>query len=449
MLLTALVMTLPAHLSADTVKGRIQYISNKASSIQLTPKGQSPVMIKFGDTTEFVGAAGIKDLSPPDLIEVEYTPGQPATRIAKVSFGIPRELEIDAAYLDNLMRQQDCLTPAELLVGPEEVERQMERPDTCVLVDARPTARYLEGHIPKAISIYAKDLPDKLDLLPKDKSRQVIFYCGGPTCPYTGESIKLAQGAGYTNLKGFQGGMPAWKKAANPVHATASWVAGNLDENHVIIDVRPRSESAKSHIRTAVAMPAAEFTAMTETFIKQRQKARLPGVSDTRAPIILYANDDLGADVLQAYAELKKWKYKNVAIVEGGFDAWTRAGLPTATGPGADKITYVRKLRKGAISAQEFTELEKSRDGVLLIDVRSAKETTGGTLQGSGAMAIPLDDLDANLDKLPADVEIITYCSNGIRSEMAYEMLKGKGYDKVRYLNETVAFTPEGNYRIE
>jgi rhodanese-related sulfurtransferase len=449
MLLTTVLMAQTASLSADTVKGRIQYISSKANAIQLTPKGQPPMMVKFGASTEFVGAGGIKDLSPPDLIEVEYTSGEPATRITRVSFGIPRELEIDAVYLDNLMRQQDCLTPAELMVTPEEVERQMKRPGTCVLVDARPTGRYLEGHIPKAISIYAKDLPDKLDLLPEDKSRLVIFYCGGPTCPYTGESIKLAQSAGYTNLKGFQGGMPAWKKAANPVHASASWVAENLDENHVIIDVRPRSESAKAHIKTAVAMPAAEFTAMTETFIKERQKARLPGVSDTRAPIILYADDDLGPDVLQAYAELKKWKYKNVAIVEGGFDAWTRADLPTATGPAADQITYVRKLRKGAVSAQEFVELEKNRDGVLLIDVRSARETAGGTLQGTGAMAIPLDDLDANLDKLPTDVELITYCSNGIRSEMAYEVLKSKGYDKVRFLNETVTLTPEGSYRIE
>lgn len=438
------------YLSADTAKGRIQYISKKASSIQLAPKDQPPVIVKFDSKTEFVGAEGIKGLSPPDLIKVEYTPGQPATRITRVFFGIPKEAEIDAVYLDNLMRQQDCLTPEDLRVTPEEVERIMQSPDVCVLVDARPTDRYRAGHIPKAISIYAKDLADNLDLLPKDKSKLVIFYCGGPTCPFTGESIKVARKEGYTNIKGFQGGMPAWKKAAKPVHATASWVAENLDQNHVIIDVRPKSESDKSHIKTAIAIPADEIKAMTETFIKEkRQVARLPGVSDSRAPIILYANSDLGQDILAAYGELKKWQYKNVVIVEGGFKAWTRQNLPTETGPAADKIIYVRKLRKGAVSGEEFATLEKSRADVILVDVRSPQETAMGTLKGNGAIAIPLDDIDANLDKLPRGAQIITYCSNGIRSEMAYEVLKNKGYDKVRFLNETVALTPEGGYRIE
>ena len=434
---------------ADTVKGRIKYISNKASSIQIDVAGQAPVMVKFDSNTQFEGAKGIKDLAPPDLIEVEYTPGQPASRISMVVFGIPKELEIDAAYLDGLMRQKDCLTPAELEIGPEEVERLMQRPEGCVLIDARPTVRYQEGHIPRAISIYAKDLPGKLELLPKDKSKLIIFYCGGPTCPFTGESIKVAEKEGYSNLKGFQGGMPAWKKSGRPVHASAAWVAESLDQNHVIIDVRPESESSRSHIETAVSMPSDTFKSMTESFIKEQKKARLPGVSDMGAPIILYGNGDLDPQLLEAYGELRKWGYKNVTILEGGFDAWLKRGRATASGPAGETITYVRKLKPGAIPPENFVQLEKSRKDVLLLDVRAPQETAKGTLQGEGATAIPLDQIETSLAKLPKDELIVTYCSNGIRSEMAYELLKSKGYDKVQFLDETIAIGPAGDYRLE
>jgi rhodanese-related sulfurtransferase len=434
---------------ADTVKGRIKYISNKASSIQIDVTGKAPVVVKFDSNTQFVGAKDIKDLSPPDLIEVEYAPGEPATRISMVVFGIPKELEIDAAYLDGLMRQKDCFTPVELEIGPEEVERLMQRPEGCVLIDARPTARYQEGHIPRAVSIYAKDLPDKVDLLPKDKSKLIIFYCGGPTCPFTGESIKIAEKEGYTNLKGFQGGMPAWKKSGRPVHASAAWVAESLDQNHVIIDVRPESESSRSHIKTAVSMPSDAFKAMTESFIKEQKKARLPGVSDMGAPILLYGNGDLDLQVLDAYAELRKWGYKDVAILEGGFDSWLKQGRVTASGPAGRAITYVRKLKPGAIAPENFVQLEKSRKDVLLVDVRAPQETAKGTLKGEGAIAIPLDQIEGNLAKLPKDKEIVTYCSNGIRSEMAFELLKSKGYNRVEFLNETIAIDPAGEYRLE
>ena len=434
---------------ADTVKGRIKYISNKASSIQIDVAGQAPVMVKFDSNTQFEGAKGIKDLAPPDLIEVEYTPGQPASRISMVVFGIPKELEIDAAYLDGLMRQKDCLTPAELEIGPEEVERLMQRPEGCVLIDARPTVRYQEGHIPRAISIYAKDLPGKLELLPKDKSKLIIFYCGGPTCPFTGESIKVAEKEGYSNLKGFQGGMPAWKKSGRPVHASAAWVAESLDQNHVIIDIRPESETSRSHIETAVSMPTETFKSMTESFIKEQKKARLPGVSDMGAPIILYGNGDLDPQVLDAFGELRKWGYKNVAILEGGFDSWVKQGRSTASGPAGKAITYVRKLKPGSITPENFAQLEESRTDVVLVDVRAPQETAKGTLKGEGAIALPLDQIEGNLGKLPKDKLIVTYCSNGIRSEMAYELLKSKGYDRVQFLNETIAFGPAGEYRLE
>jgi rhodanese-related sulfurtransferase len=175
----------------------------------------------------------------------------------------------------------------------------------------------------------------------------------------------------------------------------------------------------------------------------------LPGVSDKGAPIVIYGDSDGEKDVLTTYQELKKWRYKKVAILENGFDDWIKQGRPTASGPAADKIVYTRKLKKGAIPRAEFVKLEQDRGNVTLLDVRSPKETSKGTLQGDGALAIPLDDIVANLDKLPKGGAIVAYCSNGIRAEMAYETLKNNGYEDVRFLNETLAVKSDGSYRIE
>jgi rhodanese-related sulfurtransferase len=48
---------------------------------------------------------------------------------------------------------------------------------------------------------------------------------------------------------------------------------------------------------------------------------------------------------------------------------------------------------------------------------------------------------------LPKDKEIIIYCANGIRAEMAYETLNNMGL-KTRFLNETITIDKQGNYKL-
>ena len=145
--------------------------------------------------------------------------------------------------------------PPGVEIGTKELEAIIQGTEDYVLVDARPGKRFGDGHIPTAISIFAKDLEANLDKLPKDKSQLLIFYCGGPTCPYTAMSVKIAQQHGYTNVKGYQGGLPTWKKAKKPVHASAGWLAKNLDEYHVVIDARPVSDSGQKHRRRGNPAP--------------------------------------------------------------------------------------------------------------------------------------------------------------------------------------------------
>ena len=192
-------------------------------------------------------------------------------------------------------------------------------------------------------------------------------------------------------------------------------------------------------------MPTAELQALRDQFVAKQIKAALPGVNDKRARIVLYSDTHTRSNVLLAYKELRDWGYKKVSILEGGFDQWAADDRPIDIGAAPREIVYVKKLAPGAISVEEFAKLEKSRDGTVFLDVRTANEAASGVLKG--AKQIPLDSLDANLGQLPKNQEIIAYCANGIRAEMAYQKLKGLGY-KVRFLNEEITISADGSYKI-
>ena len=422
LLIILLAFGFTGSLYAEVLKGRISNVSKKAGTIQIDIKKKGPAVIRIGPNTVFEGASGLKELSPPDLIQAEQEPGQPAKSIKKIVFGLPPGVEINK----------------------DELLKIMGSGDKYYLYDARPAKRFGGGHIPTA-AIGFPDAKDFLSVLPEDKGALLVFYCGGPTCPFTGKAVKKAQEAGYTNLKGYQAGLPGWNKAKLPVHSEPKWLAKNLNPQHVILDVRDTGASSKGHIKTAVAMPVANLQAMTQEFIKTKTKAGLPGASDKKAPIIVYADTESSDAAVKGYGELRKWGYKKVTILKGGFNGWQAAGLPVATGAAASKVVYVKKLAKGAISPEDFEKLVKSPGDTVFIDVRDDKEVTTGVLKG--AQHIALDKLEDSAGTLPKDKEIILYCANGIRAQMGYEMLKKQGFN-VRFLNEEIIVDKAGNYKL-
>ena len=411
---------------AETVKGRIAVVSQQAGTIQISVGGEgkavSQVVVRTDANTRYEGASGLKDLGPPDLIEVQREPDRPASSIKKIVFGLPPGVEIDVRELLAVMTGGAAYH----------------------LFDARPAKRFGAGHIPGAQSAFPKD-PEFLAKLPEDKAALLVFYCGGPTCPFTGHSVKLAQDAGYTNIRGFQAGLPGWKKAKLPVHSEPTWLAKNLDPQHVILDVRGKPASDQVHIKGAVAMPVAELQAMTQRFIQQQTVAQLPGVSDMRAPVIVYADSHTSKAALLAYKELRNWGYGGTTVLRDGFSGWQTAGLPEETGPAATQIVFQKKLAPGAIAPEEFVTLQQSGDGVLIIDVRTDQEVASGLI--AGARHIPLEKLEDVTSELSGDQEVLIYCANGIRAEMAHQTLNAKGI-KNRFLNETVTIAKDGSYKF-
>lgn len=73
---------------------------------------------------------------------------------------------------------------------------------------------------------------------------------------------------------------------------------------------------------------------------------------------------------------------------------------------------------------------EETRDAVdagdaVIIDVRTAAEWEAGRIPG--ATHVPLDELSARADELPADREIVFSCHSGGRSLMAAQAFQASG----------------------
>jgi len=81
-----------------------------------------------------------------------------------------------------------------------------------------------------------------------------------------------------------------------------------------------------------------------------------------------------------------------------------------------------------SISPKQAQTLILNDDNVSLLDVRTAEEYKSGHIRG--AKLIPLNKLEANLDKLKADKQkkIVVYCRSGNRSVAASRILEKHGF---------------------
>ncbi|PPH00470.1 rhodanese-like domain-containing protein [Rathayibacter sp. AY1F6] len=68
-----------------------------------------------------------------------------------------------------------------------------------------------------------------------------------------------------------------------------------------------------------------------------------------------------------------------------------------------------------------------ARDEVWLLDVREPHEWVAG--HAPAAHHIPMGEIGARQDELPADTAILVVCHSGVRSAMVTQALDGAGYE--------------------
>ena len=156
----------------DAVRGNLGKVSPDFSTLQVSV-GKLVWIVKYDDNTRVVdgdkisGADSIKDLTSNKEILVSFSGGESkplATEIAvKQPYKVPDEQKITNDEVVKLVA-----------MGPEKGKY--------TLIDARPSGAFLGGHIPTAISLPFDSFEESCStVLPQDKDRLLVFYCGGPT----------------------------------------------------------------------------------------------------------------------------------------------------------------------------------------------------------------------------------------------------------------------------
>ena len=331
------------------------------------------------------------------------------------------------------------------------------------LLDVREVAEIeANGYIMGAVNAPIRQLLENLDKLP-GLDEPIVVYCGSGH--RGGIAVALLKGLGYTNVRNLGGGLGAWAKAGLPVETglpaeaaaistpivadQALFTAFNdfltsmpdsfymvtataLNEalaggaTPVMIDVRSQAEWDKDgYLEGATLIPLADFMTSLD---------QLP--ADLATPLLIYCGSGYrGAIVMTA---LRLMGYTDVTNLGGGLGAWKAASLPVAgwinwTAVWTDFLT---NLPAGfyTISAADLNTA-MVENAPFLLDVREAAEIEASGFI-TGAVNIPVREVLANLDKLPAqDQPIVIYCGSGHRGALVMAALRFLGWTDVRNLN--------------
>lgn len=415
----------------NTLRGYFDSVAARAKTIQMKID-EAVVLVKFDeDEIKVVTPEGkirdgevLKETKKGHEIKIEYTEKdgvRTAVRLVeKPPVKLPAEMIISTAEVEKLVA-----------LGPEKGKY--------FLYDSRPLPRIQQGMIPTAVSLPFPAF-DKLaaKVLPKDKDALIVLYCAGPSCNMSPGSATKAKALGYTNIKVYVDGMPAWQQKNHGVLSVQflkdAWI--NKGVSHVLLDVRSDEETAKGFIKGAVAFPAAQAEKLAKELPPKEKKP----------PVIIYDAKD-GKQASEVAKAVLKAGYKNVQVLSGGFDAWQAAKFEAAGGKPAVKAVYERKLLPGEIGLDEFRKIAaQTPDNVVIVDVRNPDETAKGVLKG--ARLIPSEEIKDRKADLPKDKVIVTHCSTGTRAEMAYHTMKELGLTNVKFLNAKMDIKKDGSYTM-
>jgi rhodanese-related sulfurtransferase/DNA-binding MarR family transcriptional regulator len=116
---------------------------------------------------------------------------------------------------------------------------------------------------------------------------------------------------------------------------------------------------------------------------------------------------------------------------EDVFRTWqTVRALAEARLSEVDSVVEAYLVDRDVLEAVDATELMErlSGEGVIVLDVRPEEEYRAGHIPG--ALSVPVDGLEAALQALPKDREIVAYCRGPycVFSDEAVALLRARGY---------------------
>lgn len=307
-----------------------------------------------------------------------------------------------------------------------------------MLIDARPKrAKYDKGHIPMAVSIPDSQFAKMTGKLPKDKNSLMIFYCGGLKCKLSHKSARKAEQMGYTNVKVFAAGFPAWMKVkGHYASVSADYMKKQIDSkaDMVIVDARPkRKKYDKGHLPGAISIPDSQFNKLKNTLPKDKNKL-----------LVFYCGGFKCKLSHKSAAKAIALGYTNVKVFSAGYPAWKQAMASAAP------VTVKAGKEEGSIDIETFKKImAKNPESIMLIDVRDKDEFETGSLKT--AANIPVDELEAKIKTLPLDKPVVFICGTGARSGECYYMVQDVRPEmkNVFYLDAEMTVHKDGSFELK
>jgi len=231
------------------------------------------------------------------------------------------------------------------------------------------------------------------------------------------------------------------------------------DAKPLAIDLRPPEDFAAGHIPGAVHLdlwglslidtdpaPLKAFMWIIDHLLNLR------GV-DANTTVVVY-DEQSGMRAARAFWFLEYFGHPRVQVLDGGFNAWTRAALPvTRKAQPPAKSTWTGTPQAQTIATWRDVKERLGRPDVVILDTRSDGEHDGTTVRAKRGGAIPgavhvewsrnlgpdgaykpADELRAMYEAagVTPDKEVVTYCQGGYRAAHSYLALRLLGYPRVR-----------------
>ncbi len=231
------------------------------------------------------------------------------------------------------------------------------------------------------------------------------------------------------------------------------------DRKPLLLDLRPAEDFASGHIPGAVHLdlwgvslvdtdpaPLKAFMWIIDHLLNLR------GV-DSATPVVVY-DEQSGMRAARAFWFLEYFGHPAVALLDGGYGAWTRAGLPvTREASPPPKSSWRGAPQESTIATWRDVRERLGRADTAILDTRSDGEYQGTTIRARRGGAIPgavhlewtrnlgpdgafrpASDLREMYEGagITPEKEIITYCQGGYRAAHAYLALRLLGYPRVR-----------------
>jgi thiosulfate/3-mercaptopyruvate sulfurtransferase len=231
------------------------------------------------------------------------------------------------------------------------------------------------------------------------------------------------------------------------------------DQKPLLIDLRPADDFAGKHLPTAVHLdlfglsiidtdpaPLKAFFWIIEHLFASR------GVSND-VPVVVY-DDTSGIRAARGFWFLEFFGHPDVRLLDGGYQGWIRAGLPTTTEAQKPMPTSWTGIRNETILASWRDVNDRlGKSGTVILDARSDPEYCGTQVRAARGGAVPgavhlewtnnlapdgtfksADELTEMYQRIGVtpDREVVTYCQGGYRAAHSYLALRLLGYPRVR-----------------